>query len=108
VADEGVFDVALVGLIAQAEEIEMVRVLEDFGGEPSLRRGEPLVKVRDGQPLPKVELVFDLDDERVAGPSLPDGLPGIPFAQDGLGELGKKDDNVEPRQLVGSFLPNWV
>ena len=40
VADEGIFDVALVGLIAKAQEVEVVGILEDLGGEPGLGRGE--------------------------------------------------------------------
>ena len=40
VANEGVLDVALVGLIPKAKEVEAVGIFQDLGGEPGLRRGE--------------------------------------------------------------------
>lgn len=52
VADEGVLDVALMGLICQPEEVEVVGVLEDLRREPGLRRDEALLEIRDGGTLP--------------------------------------------------------
>lgn len=89
VADKGVFHVSLVGFIAEAEEIEVVRVLEDFGGEASQRRREALVKVGDGLTLAEVELVLDLDGERVAWPGMLAGLLDRPFTQGGVVDLGE-------------------
>ena len=100
VADEGVFDVALVGLIAEAEEVEVVGIFEDFSGESSQPRRETLVEVGDGLTLAEVELVLDLDRERVARPGVLDGLLGIPFAEGGVVVLGKQGDDVEPGQFV--------
>ncbi len=81
VADEGVFDVALVGLIAKAQEIEVIGILEDLAGEPGLGRGETVFKVGHGSTLAEVELVLDLDGKGIAGPGLLKGFKGIPLAQ---------------------------
>jgi hypothetical protein len=50
--------------------------------------------------LAEVELVFNLNGERVAWPRVLDGLVGIPFSEVGIVEFGKQGDDVEPRQLV--------
>ena len=63
VADKGVLDVALVGFVAEAEEVEMVRVFQNLSGESGLRRGQAAFKVGYGSSLPHVKLVFDLDGE---------------------------------------------
>jgi hypothetical protein len=43
VADQRAFDVALVGFVAEAEEVEVVRVLQHLGRQLGLGRGQPLL-----------------------------------------------------------------
>ena len=85
----------------------MVGVFEDFRGESSEGRCETLVKVGDGLSLAEVELVLDLNVERVAWPGVQDGLPGIPFPESGVVELGEQGDDVEPGQFVRQCRLNW-
>lgn len=54
-----------------------------------------------------MELVFDLDGERVAWPRILDGLPGIPFAEGGVVDFGEQGDDVEPGQFVRQCRSNW-
>ena len=51
VADEGVFDVAFVGVVGKAEEIEEVGVFEGFVRERGVRRWQAQGKVADGGAL---------------------------------------------------------
>ena len=99
------------------EALALVVALRTLAETPGLDERDAVDRA-----LAKVELVFDLDGERVARPGVLDGLPGIPLAQGGTGELGEQDDDVEPRQLVSgllthlqgirqlcsSLLPNWL
>jgi hypothetical protein len=104
VTDESVFDIAFVSLVAKSKEVEVVGVFEDFGGESGLRGLQASVKVCHGQPLAKVELVFDLNGEGIARPGMLKGLAGIPFTKGVVGQLGEEGDDVEPGQLVSSLL----
>ncbi|MPN26185.1 hypothetical protein SDC9_173609 [bioreactor metagenome] len=47
VLHQGVFDVALVGCLGQAEEIETVGVFQRLAGEVGLRSGQGVGKIRD-------------------------------------------------------------
>ena len=48
------FEIALVGLLREGEEIEIVGVLEELLREIGLRRGKGGLEIRDGFPLPMV------------------------------------------------------
>ena len=65
----------------QAKKVEVVRVFENLGGQPGLRRGEPPVKVGDRDLLPQVQLVLDLEVQGVVWPGLFQGCAGIPVMQ---------------------------
>ena len=104
VANERVLDVTLVGFLAQTQEIEVVRILED-GLCPccvgvSQARGE----VRDCGTPTYVKLALDVELERRARPSLGDSLRCVPAAELCRRELGEQQDGVEPRQLCSSLL----
>ena len=67
-ADEGIFDIALMSFIAETEEVEVVGILENLRGKPGLRPWEALIKIRHRRTLPEVELVLDLDIKRFPRP----------------------------------------
>ena len=74
-ADEGIFNVALMGFIAKAEEVEVVRILEDLRGKPGLRQWEALINIRHGSTLPQVELVLNLNIKSIPGARTASGPP---------------------------------
>ena len=104
VADDGILDVALVGLLAQAQEIEMVRVLEHLCDQPCLGRRQPAIEVVQRRPLPQVEPALDMRFEDGTGPALRERPRRVPLSGDGVGNLGQESDDVEPGQLVSRLL----
>ncbi len=64
------FDVALMGVIAQTEKIEKVRVFQRFVRQLRMWRRQTGVKVGDGPALPFVQAMADTDFQRGARPAL--------------------------------------
>jgi len=106
VADQGAFYVALVGLIAEAQEIEMVGVSENFLGKLNLGLGQALGEVGHCRAFAQVELGLDVGLQGRAGPGTFDGADGVPFALVGVRGLGQQRHDVEPGQLVSRLLTN--
>jgi len=105
-ADERALDVVLVGFVAQAEEIEVVGVFERLDCELRVGRGQVALEVGERRTLPQVQPALDAGFERRARPTLPRGLGRVPFAFARICNLGQQRDEVEPRQLGSSLLPN--
>jgi hypothetical protein len=99
VAHQRNFDIALVSLIPETEEVEVVRVLQHLGGKPGMRWRQAPVKVRHGSALPEVELVPDLNIEGVARPGLGHRFACIPLAQGRILELGYQRDDIGTRAI---------
>src|SRR4051812_2255854 len=78
--DQPPVEVALLGLVAEVEEVENVGVFEGRAGEVGLRRGEDAVEVVEGLPLPAVEAGLDLVQEDGPRPAVLSGLLRVPEA----------------------------
>ena len=95
-AHKRIFDVSLVRLVPETEEIEVLGVLQDLGGEPGVRRAEALVKIRYRGAFSEVQLVLDLNIKSVARPGLCHRLAGIPLAQGRIVNLCNERHDMEP------------
>ena len=104
VLDEGGFDGAFLGLLAETQEIETVGILEGLAGEVGLRLWQAEIEVGDGFAFPLEALRFDMDIENVARPAVFDGLVGVGEPPLWGFEPGEKGDVVAPRQLSNSLL----
>ena len=102
--DQAAFDLALVGLVAQAEKIKQVRVFERFLRQRRLRRRQTRLEVRHRRALAGVQPVLDLHRQRAARPAVQHRLLGIPGTAGRIVELGQQRHDVEPRQLVSRLL----
>ena len=97
-------EVALLDLLAEAEEVEDVGVFERLAGEVGLRRGKDAVEVVEGLPLPAVEAGFDLVQEDGARPAVLSGSLRVPEAMHPPLQALDQQDVVPPgksRQLGG-------
>src|SRR3954447_1343101 len=72
--DQPPVEVALLGLVAEVEEVEDVGIFEGLAGEVGLRRGEDAVEVVEGLALPAMEAGLDLVHEDGPRPAVGDGL----------------------------------
>ena len=84
---------------------EQSRMWEETDHWPTRIMSEPatFVAARGVRPRHGVQV---LQDERVAGPGLFQGLASIPIAERVVRELGDQRDNVEPGQLGSGLLTN--
>lgn len=94
-AQDGGFQIGLVVALAQAQEVEEVRVFEDLGGGERLRRARYL----QGGKFGSFEgLAFDLVCQLAYAPAVLRGLVGVKLA--GLRGFQRHDgDHVAPAQL---------
>jgi len=106
VEEEGLFEVALAGVGAEGEEVEVVGVFEEVAGEIGLAVGEGSLEVGEGLALTVEEAAFDLEDEDVAAPALAEGLFDVPEAFRRVVEEIKEAEVVAPRQLCNRVLHN--
>ena len=104
VADQTVFDLALMRVITQAQKVEQVRVFERVVRQCRIRRRQASLKVGDRRALAQVQAVFDIQRQRAARPALLHRLFGVPGAIWCRIQLGQQGDDVEPRQLVSGLL----
>lgn len=104
VRDEPALEVALVGLWAEAQEVEAVGVLHQVRSEVGLRSGQGPGEVGDGFPLPAVQAALDLEDEHVAAPAVLEGGPCVPLALSVVTELLEQGDIVIPGTLCKHLL----
>ena len=104
--EEFPFQVALLCLLGEGEEVEVVWVFEDLLGEIGLRRRKRSLEIRDGPSLPPIEPAFNLEHEDVSAPAVLDRLLDVPEALHSILHLVEQDAIVEPRQLCSSLLHN--
>ncbi len=105
--DQSVLDLALLGLIRQAEKVEAIGVFERLACQVGLRLGQALVEVGDGAAAALAQAGFDLHHQHIARPVVLDGLGGVPAAlQFGL-QLGQQHQVMPPRQLSNSLLDKF-
>ena len=71
-----------------------------------MRSWKPFCKIGDCFPLPMKKLIFDVCFQRTPCPTVLDRLDGVPLSFYRFGDLGQKQNNVEPWQLVSSLLTN--
>ncbi len=108
VADEGVFNLPLVGIVGEAEEIEVVGIFECFLSQSGVGRREKFREIGDGCPLAIFEAGFDIAFQGIPRPAAGYCMNRIPLAICGL-RFGEQDDNVEPGQLVSRLLTkSWA
>jgi hypothetical protein len=104
VADQTVFDFPLVGVIAQAQEVKQVRVLERLAGQRRLGSRQPSLKVRHRAALALLQPVLDVQRKCHARPAVLHCLRRIPLAVSCVVQLRQERHDVEPRQLVSRLL----
>lgn len=66
--DQGVFDFALLCILAQTEEIKAVRVFEGFARQVGLRFGQMAFEVADGLATALQQAIFNVHHQCVARP----------------------------------------
>ncbi|MNT69842.1 hypothetical protein D3C72_2081840 [compost metagenome] len=71
------FDLAFLCFIAQAKEIEAVRVFQRLNGQIGLRRGQALIEVGNGFARALQQAGFDMDVQHIPRPAMFDGGAGI-------------------------------
>ena len=76
--DQRPLQVALVGLRAQAEEVEGVRVFQQLLGQLRLWGGQRGREVALGSAQPLLQLCVDLMHQDGAAPAVLDGFAGVP------------------------------
>ena len=99
VVEQTLFEVALMRVAVEREEIEIVGVFERLFGEIGLRRRQGALKVGDGFAFALVQLRLNVVREHRAGPAVFDGLVGIPEADGGSLQLGQEQAIMSPRQF---------
>ena len=78
VVEQTTLQIALVGIVAEGEKIEVLWIFGDVPREVGLRRWQCAVEVCDGFPLPVQSSGFDLVNQDVATPAVLDGRFGVP------------------------------
>ena len=76
--DQGVFNITLLRVQAQAEEVKAARVLEGFTRQIGLGFGQMAFKVTDGLATAFQQAVFNVHHQRVARPAVFNGLENVP------------------------------
>ena len=90
VVEQATLQIALVGIVAQGEKIEVVGIFGEVPREVGLRLGQGAVEVCDAFPLTAQPPGFDLVNENVATPSVLNGRFGVPDAV--FGSLDQIED----------------
>src|SRR5262249_41037852 len=90
VSDQPAFQVALVGLRVEGEEVEKVGILERLLSEVGLRRRQGGGEVGDGLALAGVQGRLDLQFQDGARPAVLHGGPRVPEALERVLNFGKK------------------
>lgn len=105
-AHQRILDVVLVRFFPEAQEVEVVRVLQRFHRQLRVRSGEVGAEVGEGSALSQVQLALDLRLERRPRPAVLDCLRRVPFPCAGFADLRQKHHDVKPGQLVSRLLTN--
>jgi len=106
VVEQAALQIALVGIVAESEKIEVVRIFGDVPREVGLRRGQRAVEVGNGFPLPVQSPGLDLVNQNVATPSVLNGRFGVPDTVFGSLDAIQDADIVAPRNLCNKLLHN--
>ena len=106
-ANQGVFDVALVGLVAKAQEVEVVGVLWNYlaRAAPGSRAGAGVKLVR-AAPSRRCRLALMLDSRVARDQARSTARMAYHSRWSGSADLGQKRHDVEPGQLGSRLLPN--
>ena len=96
---QGVFDLALLRLVGQAQKIETIGVFQRFVGQVGLRPGQADLKVGHRRAAALQQPGFDLHHQHIARPVVLNGLGRIPAAGIGVGQLVQQRQLVIPGQL---------
>ncbi|MNV66993.1 hypothetical protein D3C71_1597750 [compost metagenome] len=72
-----ILDLAFLCFIAQAEEIEAVRIFQRLDGQIGLRCRQALIEVGDGFARALQQAGFDMDVQHIPRPAIFDGSTGI-------------------------------
>ena len=101
---QAAFQIPLVRLTAEREEVEVVRVFEKLLGEVGLRRRQGTVEVVLHLTLTRIKIGVDLVDEDIAAPPVLDGLPHVPLPFRRVLCLVQQSAIVEPGDLSSKLL----
>ncbi|UEC43821.1 MAG: hypothetical protein METHAR1v1_1730002 [Methanothrix sp.] len=100
--------VALRCPLSQAQEVEVVGVLEDLPGQIGLGRGKGPVEVCDRLSLTAEEVALDLVDENVPAPPVLHRLANVPLPFGPIFQLVQDHTVMKPRNLCSNLLQKSV
>src|SRR5439155_25125941 len=106
--DQAPFKVAFLGLLTEAQKIEVVRIFDNLLSEFGLWRRKSSVEIRNGLPLPVEEIAFNLVNENVPAPSVLDSLLRVPNPLRQSLHLVQNRAVMEPWQLCSNLLHKVV
>ncbi|HEY1215514.1 MAG TPA: hypothetical protein VGE93_17930 [Bryobacteraceae bacterium] len=104
VLGERALDVAFLGVLGQAKEVEDIRILERVAREIGLRWRQALRKVGDRIACARVRGRLDLHGQHITRPAAFERFGGIPVAMRGIFDLVEQGAKMEPRQLCSRLL----
>jgi len=91
------FEISLLCIRRESQEVEVVRILDDLLCEVGLWWWQRGLEVRERLPLAPVKATLNLHDEDVSAPAVLDSLLDIPGPFNGSFHLIQKHAIVEPR-----------
>jgi hypothetical protein len=98
VAQQPAFQVVLVGIVCQGQEVEQVGIFQRLLRQVRLRRRQGGGEVGDGPALTGVQIGFNLHDEDRPTPAVLGRLMGVPEALERIFDFFDEDNIVEPGQ----------
>src|SRR6267143_1215510 len=104
VFDQTSFQIPLLHVRSEGEEIKIIRVLYQLLGKIRLRGRESFIKVGQCMPLSIKQVGFNLVDQDIPTPAALDRLPNVPLSPLGIFYAVQNPDLVTPRQLCNNLL----
>jgi hypothetical protein len=98
------FQITFQCIVAQREEVKVVRVFEHLPRKVGLRRGERAREVGDGLAQPLVEAAIDLIFEDCSAPPMLDCRPYVLFALRRVFHPVQQHAIMKPRNLSSNLL----
>jgi len=104
VVEKRLFEVALLRIRRQVQELEVVGVLESVADKLGVRRRKRPVEGRERRPMAASQVARDLRLEHLARAAVFGGIARVPKASIAVPELVEEDDVVTPGQFGSRLL----
>jgi hypothetical protein len=106
-SDERIFQIPLIVVGVQSEEVQIIGILQDLSGLVRLGRWKHVREVVRRSADPEVTTAVDVMPQYRPGPAMLNVLSGVPLADLVVIQAVQEHRDVSPRQSRNSLLRDW-